>query len=51
MKRLNVKLIKWLSNKIRFKIVMTRINNSTIDIEGDKELLKYTDVPEFIFKR
>ena len=51
MKRLNLKLIKWFSNKLGFKIVMVRINNGTIDIDGDKELLKYTDVSGSIFKR
>lgn len=51
MKRLNVKLIKWFSNKLGFKIVMVRINNGTIDIDGDKELLKYTDVVGYSFNK
>ena len=51
MKRLNVKLIKWFSNKLGFKIVMVRIGNGKIDIEGDKELLKYTDITGYSFKK
>ena len=51
MKRLNVRLIKWFSNKLGFKIIMIRIGNGKIDIEGDKELLKYTDVVGYSFKK
>ena len=51
MKRLNVKLIKWISNKLGFKIVMVRIGNGNIDIEGDKELMRYTDISGYTFKK
>ena len=51
MKRLNVRLIKWFSNKMGFKIVMVRIGNGSIDIEGDKELLRYTDITGYSFKK
>lgn len=51
MKRLNVKLIKWISNKLGFKIVMVRIGNGNIDIEGDKELMKYIDISGYTFKK
>ena len=51
MKRLNVRLIKWISNKLGFKIVMVRIGNGSIDIEGDKELLRYTDITGYSFKK
>jgi hypothetical protein len=51
MKRLNVRLIKWFSNKLGFKIIMVRIGNGKIDIEGDKELLKYTDITGYSFKK
>ena len=51
MKRLNVRLIKWFSNKMGFKIVMVRIGNGSIDIEGDKELMRYTDITGYSFKK
>jgi hypothetical protein len=51
MKRLNVRLIKWFSNKLGFKIVMVRIGNGSIDIEGDKELMRYTDITGYTFKK
>ena len=51
MKRLNVRLIKWISNKLGFKIVMVRIGNGSIDIEGDKELMGYTDISGYTFKK
>jgi hypothetical protein len=51
MKRLNVRLIKWFSNKLGFKIVMIRMGNGSIDIEGDKELLRYTDISGYSFKK
>ena len=51
MKRLNVRLIKWFSNRLGFKIVMIRMGNGSIDIEGDKELLRYTDVSGYSFKK
>ena len=51
MKRLNVRLIKWFSNKLGFKIVMVRIGNGSIDIEGDKELMGYTDISGYTFKK
>jgi hypothetical protein len=51
MKRLNVRLIKWFSNKLGFKIIMVRIGNGIIDIEGDKELMRYTDITGYTFKK
>jgi hypothetical protein len=51
MKRLNVRLIKWFSNKLGFKIIMVRMGNGRIDIEGDKELLRYTDITGYSFKK
>jgi hypothetical protein len=30
---------------------MVRIGNGKIDIEGDKELLKYTDITGYSFKK
>ena len=34
-----------------FKIVMVRIGNGNIDIEGDKELMRYTDISGYTFKK
>jgi hypothetical protein len=51
MKRLNVRLINWFSNKLGFKIVMVRIGNGSIDIEGDEELMRYTDITGYSFKK
>ena len=51
MKRLHVKFIKWLSNKFGFKIIMIKMGNGGIQIEGDKELLQYTDVVGYTFKK
>ena len=51
MKRLHVRFIKWLSNKFGFKIVMVKTGNGNIHIEGDKDLLQYTDVVGYTFKK
>jgi len=51
MKRLNVKLIKWLSNKFGYKIVMFKVSKGTTTIEGDKELLRYVDITGYFFKK
>ena len=51
MKRLNVRFIKWLSNKFGFKIVMVKTGSGNIQIEGDKDLLRYTDVVGYTFKK
>ena len=51
MKRLHVKFIKWLSNKFGFKIIMIKMGNGNLQIEGDKELLQYTDVVGYTFKK
>ena len=47
------KLIKWLSHKIGYKIVMIKIGGEVpgVTIEGDKELLKYVDVTGYTFKK
>ena len=50
MKRLHVKFIKWICNKLGYKIVMIKIGPGLI-IEGDKELLKYVDVTGYSFKK
>ena len=51
MKRLNVRLIKWFSNKLGFKIIMVRMGKGSIAIEGDKELMRYTDITGYTFKK
>jgi hypothetical protein len=51
MKRLHVKFIKWLANRFGYKIVMVRIGNGSINIEGDKELLRYVDITGYTFKK
>jgi hypothetical protein len=51
MKRIHVKFIKWLSNKLGYKIVILKASNGTIDFQGDKELLKYVDLSGYFFKK
>ena len=51
MNRLHVKFIKWLSNKFGYKIAMVKAANGTTTIEGDKELLRYTDISGYLFKK
>ena len=51
MKKLHVKFIKWLSNKFGYKIVMLKAKNGTTIIEGDKELIIYTDISGYFFKK
>lgn len=50
MNRLHVKFIKWLSNKFGYKIAMVKAANG-ITIEGDRELLRYTDISGYLFKK
>ena len=45
------KIIKWLSHKIGYKIVMLKAENGTTTIEGDKELLPYVDIVGYFFKK
>jgi hypothetical protein len=53
MRRLHVKLIKWVSNKFGYKIAMIKIGGKVpgITIEGDKELLRYVDITGYSFKK
>jgi len=46
-----IKLIKWISHKMGYKIVMLKAENGTTTIEGDKELLRYVDITGFFFKK
>lgn len=51
MNRLHVKFIKWLANKFGYKIAMVKALNGTTTIEGDTELLRYTDLSGYLFKK
>ena len=51
MNRLHVKFIKWLSNKFGYKIAMIKAANGTTTIEGDRALLRYTDISGYLFKK
>ena len=51
MNRLHVKFIKWLANKFGYKIAMVKTLNETTNIEGDNELLRYTDLSGYLFKK
>ena len=48
-----IKIIKWLSHKMGFKIVMIKIGGEIpgITIDGDKELLRYVDITGYAFKK
>jgi hypothetical protein len=50
MKRIPTLIVKWLANKLGYKIVMLKAVKG-ITIEGDKELLRYVDVPGYFFKK
>jgi len=51
MKRLPLLFIKWITNKLGFKIVMLKAKSGTTIIEGDKELLRYVDITGYFFKK
>ncbi len=53
MARLQVKLIKWVSNKLGYRIAMIKIGGEapSITIEGDLELLRYVDITGYTFKK
>ena len=44
-----IKLIKWISHKMGYKIAMIKIGPG-LTIEGDKELLRYVDITGYSFK-
>ena len=48
-----IKLIKWLSHKMGYKIIMLKIGGEVpgITIDGDKELLRYVDITGYTFKK
>jgi len=53
MKRIPILIIKWLANKLGYKIAMIKIGGEIpeIIIEGDKELLKYVDITGYTFNK
>ena len=51
MKRIPTLIVKWLANKLGYKIVMLKATKGTTTIEGDKELLRYVDVIGYFFKK
>jgi hypothetical protein len=53
MKRIPILIIKWVTNKLGYKIAMIKIGGEIpgITIEGDKELLKYVDITGYTFNK
>jgi hypothetical protein len=53
MKRIPTLIVKWLANKLGFKIAMIKIGGEIpgITIDGDKELLKYVDITGYTSKK
>lgn len=51
MKRYPALVVKWLSNKFGYKIVMLKAEKGTTTIEGDKEVLPYVDITGYFFKK
>ena len=48
-----IKLIKWLTHKMGYKIAIIKIGGEVpgITIDGDKELLRYVDITGYTFKK
>ena len=51
MKRVPTLIVKWLTNKLGYKIAMLKATKGTTTIEGDKELLRYVDIIGYFFKK
>ena len=51
LKRLQVLCLKYLANLYGYKIVMVKVENGEVTIEGDDELLKHTDITGYWFKK
>lgn len=51
MKRIPALFVKWLANRFGYKIVMLKAKNGTTTIEGDKEVVRYTDISGYFFKK
>jgi len=51
MKKLQLKLAKWLLKRLDYKFVAVRAANGNTDIEGDRFLLQYVDVVGYLFNK
>lgn len=51
MKRLQLRLAKWLLKRLDYKFVAIRAKNGTTDVISDGALLSYTDVVGFLTKK
>ena len=51
MKRIPTLIVKWLANKLGYKIAMLKAAKGITTIEGDKEVLRYVDVTGYFFKK
>lgn len=51
MKKLQLKLAKYLFNQLGYKIVAIRALDGNTDIKGDKFLLQYVDVVGYLFNK
>ena len=50
MEKYKIRLVKWLSNRMGYKIAMVKISKEEHSIQGNIELMKYLDVPGYVFK-
>jgi hypothetical protein len=51
MEKYKIKLVKWLSNLMGYKIAMIKISKGEHSIQGDIELLRYLDISGYVFKK
>lgn len=51
MKKLQLKLAKWLLKRLDYKFVAIKAAKGNTDIEGDKELLMYVDTLGYLTKK
>jgi hypothetical protein len=50
-KRIPRLIVKWLANKLGYKVVMLKAKDGTTTIEGDLDLLKYVDITGYLLKK
>jgi len=51
MKRYPALFIKWLANRVGYKITLVKSGKGTTRVEGDMELLRYLDISGYFFKK
>ena len=51
MKRIPTIIVKWIVNKLGYKVVMLKAAKGTTTIEGDNELLRYVDLSGYFFNK